>query len=202
AYIVGAARTAVGAFGGSMSKFTAVQLGTMALKGALEKSKVPAEDVEEIYFGNVMGANLGQNPARQVALGAGCDKSKVVGTSVNKVCALGMKAVTLAAQSIRLGEAHVAVAVGAESMSNVPYYIPSARFGAKFGAQKIVDGIEADGLLDAYNQTAMGYAAESTALEFNVSREDQDEFAIASYQKAIDATSAGKFANEIVPVEV
>ncbi|KAJ2845080.1 erg10, acetyl-CoA C-acetyltransferase, partial [Coemansia erecta] len=202
AYIVGAARTAVGAFGGSMSKFTAVQLGSMALKGALEKSKVAAEDVEEIYFGNVMGANLGQNPARQVALSAGCDRNKVVGTTVNKVCASGMKAVTLAAQSIRLGEAHVAVAVGAESMSNVPYYIPSARFGAKFGAQKIVDGIEADGLLDAYNQTAMGYAAESTALEFNVSREEQDEFAVASYQKAIDATAASKFSNEIVPTEV
>ncbi|KAJ1864530.1 erg10, acetyl-CoA C-acetyltransferase [Coemansia sp. RSA 2703] len=202
AYIVGAARTPVGTFGGSMAKFTATQLGSIALKGALEKSKVSAEDVEEIYFGNVMSANLGQNPARQVALGAGCDKNKVVGTTVNKVCASGMKAVTLAAQSIRLGEVHVAVAVGAESMSNVPYYIPSARFGAKFGAQKIVDGLETDGLLDAYNQTAMGYAAESTAAEFTSSREEQDEFAIASYQKAIDATASGKFANEIVATEV
>ncbi|KAJ1888144.1 erg10, acetyl-CoA C-acetyltransferase, partial [Kickxella alabastrina] len=202
AYIVGAARTPIGTFGGAMSKFTAVQLGSLALKGALEKGKVSAGEVEEIYLGNVMGANLGQNPARQVALGAGCDENKIVGTTVNKVCASGMKAVTLAAQSIRLGEVHVAVAVGAESMSNVPYYMPSARFGAKFGAQKIVDGIEADGLIDAYSHTAMGYAAETTATEFNASRDDQDEFAIASYQKAIDATNAGKFVDEIVAAEV
>ncbi|KAJ2685188.1 erg10, acetyl-CoA C-acetyltransferase, partial [Coemansia spiralis] len=202
AYIVGAARTAVGAFGGALSKLSAIQLGSIALKGALGKSTVAAEDVEEIYFGNVMSANLGQNPARQVALGAGCVQDKVVGTTVNKVCASGMKAVALAAQSIRLGDAHVAVAVGAESMSNVPYYIPAARFGAKFGAQKMVDGLENDGLLDAYAQTAMGYAAESTAEEFGVSREDQDAFAIASYQKAVDAAAAGRFADEIVPVEV
>ncbi|KAJ1955606.1 erg10, acetyl-CoA C-acetyltransferase, partial [Dipsacomyces acuminosporus] len=202
AYIVGAARTPVGTFGGSLSKFTAIQLGSLALKGALGKSKIPAEEVEQIYFGNVMSANLGQNPARQVALGAGCLKSKVVGTTVNKVCASGMKAVTLGAQSIRLGEAHVVVAVGSESMSNVPYYIPSARFGSKFGAQKIVDGLENDGLLDAYDKTAMGYAAESTAEEFQVSRAEQDDFAVASYQKTIDATAAGKFDNEIVPVEV
>ncbi|KAJ1734263.1 erg10, acetyl-CoA C-acetyltransferase [Coemansia biformis] len=202
AYIVGAARTAVGAFGGALSKLSAIQLGSLALKGALEKSTVGAADVEEIYFGNVMSANLGQNPARQVALGAGCVQDKVVGTTVNKVCASGMKAVALAAQSIRLGDAHVAVAVGAESMSNVPYYIPAARFGAKFGAQKIVDGLESDGLLDAYAQTAMGYAAEATAEEFGITRDDQDAFAIASYQKAAAAAADGKFADEIVPVEV
>ncbi|KAJ2862104.1 erg10, acetyl-CoA C-acetyltransferase [Coemansia aciculifera] len=202
AYIIGAVRTPVGAFGGALSKLTAVQLGSIALKGALEKSKLPAEEVEEIYFGNVMSANLGQNPARQVALGAGCLSNKVVGTTVNKVCASGMKAVTLAAQSIRLGEVQAAVAVGAESMSNVPYYMPSARFGAKFGAQAVIDGLETDGLLDAYNKTAMGYAAESTADEFGVSRDDQDDFAIASYQKAIDAAAAGKFDDEIVAVEV
>ncbi|KAJ2006392.1 erg10, acetyl-CoA C-acetyltransferase [Coemansia thaxteri] len=202
AYIIGAARTPVGTFGGALAKFTAVQLGSIALKGALEKSRVHAEEVEEIYFGNVLSANLGQNPARQVALGAGCLASKVVGTTVNKVCASGMKAVTLAAQSIRLGEAEVVVAVGAESMSNVPYYLPSARFGAKFGAQKMVDGLENDGLLDAYNQKVMGFAAESTAEEFGVSRKEQDDFAIASYQKAIDATAAGKFDEEIIPVEV
>ncbi|KAJ2242960.1 erg10, acetyl-CoA C-acetyltransferase, partial [Coemansia sp. RSA 455] len=201
AYIIGAVRTPVGAFGGALSKLTAVQLGSIALKGALEKSKLPAEEVEEIYFGNVMSANLGQNPARQVALGAGCLPNKVVGTTVNKVCASGMKAVTLAAQSIRLGEVQAAVAVGAESMSNVPYYMPSARFGAKFGAQSVVDGLENDGLLDAYSKTAMGYAAESTADEFGVSRDDQDDFAIASYQKAIDAAAAGKFDDEIVAVE-
>ncbi|PIA16273.1 acetyl-CoA acetyltransferase [Coemansia reversa NRRL 1564] len=202
AYIVGAARTPVGAFGGALAKLSAIQLGSIALKGALEKSKVAANDVEEIYFGNVMSANLGQNPARQVALGAGCSQEKIVGTTVNKVCASGMKAVLLAAQSIRLGETHVSVAVGAESMSSVPYYIPAARFGAKFGAQKIVDGLENDGLLDAYTQTAMGYAAESTAEEYGVTREDQDAFAVKSYQKAIDAAAAGKFVNEIVPVEV
>ncbi|KAI8320479.1 thiolase [Martensiomyces pterosporus] len=202
AYIVGAVRTPVGTFGGALAKLSAIQLGSLALKGALEKSKIAAEDVEQIYFGNVMSANLGQNPARQVALGAGCLKTKVVGTTVNKVCASGMKAITLGAQSIRLGEADVVVAVGAESMSNVPYYIPSARFGAKFGSQKIVDGVENDGLLDAYDKTAMGYAAESTAAEFEVSRADQDDFAIASYQRAIDATAAGKFDGEIIPVEV
>ncbi|KAJ2797033.1 erg10, acetyl-CoA C-acetyltransferase, partial [Coemansia helicoidea] len=202
AYIVGVARTAVGAFGGALSKLSATQLGSIALRGALEKSTVAAEEVEEIYFGNVMSANLGQNPARQVALGAGCAQDKVVGTTVNKVCASGMKAVALAAQSIRLGDAHVVVAVGAESMSNVPYYIPAARFGAKFGAQKIVDGLENDGLLDAYAQTAMGYAAESTAEEFGVSREDQDAFAIASYEKAAAAAASGRLADEIVPVEV
>lgn len=202
AYIVGSVRTPVGAFGGALAKLSAVQLGTAALKGALERSKIDASEVEEIYLGNVMSANLGQNPARQVALAAGCDQSKVVGTTVNKVCASGMKAVSLAAQSIRLGEAHVVVAVGTESMSNVPYYAPSARFGAKFGAQSFVDGLERDGLVDAYNKTAMGYAAESTAEEFGISREDQDGFAVASYQKAIDAAASGKFANEIVPVEV
>ncbi|KAJ2512582.1 erg10, acetyl-CoA C-acetyltransferase [Coemansia sp. RSA 1939] len=202
AYIVGAARTPVGAFGGALSKLSAIQLGSLALKGALGKSNVSAEDVEEIYFGNVMSANLGQNPARQVAIGAGCAEGTIIGTTVNKVCASGMKAVSLAAQSIRLGEADVAVAVGSESMSNVPYYIPAARFGAKFGAQKIVDGLENDGLLDAYSQTAMGYAAESTAEEHGVSRDSQDEFAIASYQKAIDAAAAGKFDDEIIPIEI
>ncbi|ORX70081.1 acetyl-CoA c-acetyltransferase, cytosolic enzyme [Linderina pennispora] len=202
AFIVGGARTPVGAFGGTLAKLSAVQLGVVALKGALAKSGVAASEVEEIYLGNVMSANLGQNPARQVALGAGCDASKVVGTTVNKVCASGMKAVTLAAQSIRLGDAHVAVAVGAESMSNVPYYMPSARFGGKFGAQSLVDGLETDGLLDAYNHKAMGYAAESTAAEYQATREDQDDFAVASYQKAIEAAATGRFANEIVAVEV
>ncbi|KAJ1759359.1 erg10, acetyl-CoA C-acetyltransferase [Coemansia sp. RSA 518] len=201
AYIVGSARTAVGSFGGALAKLSAVQLGSTALKGALARSKVAADTVDEIYLGNVMSANLGQNPARQVALGAGC-ATTIIGTTVNKVCASGMKAVALAAQSIRLGDAHVVAAVGTESMSNVPYYAPAMRFGAKFGAAALVDGLECDGLRDAYAQTAMGYAAEATAAEFNVTREQQDEFAVASYQKAIDAAAKGRFSDEIVNVEV
>ncbi|KAJ1678046.1 hypothetical protein EV182_004895, partial [Spiromyces aspiralis] len=202
AYIVGIARTPVGSLGGSLASFSATKLGSIALDGALKRSKIPAAEVEEIYLGNVMSANLGQNPARQVALGVGCLENKVLATTINKVCASGMKAIALAAQDIQLGYVDVAVAVGAESMSNVPYYLPTARFGSKFGDQTVVDGLVKDGLTDVYNQKAMGYAAEACAVKHDVTREDQDKFAVSSYERAIAATKSGKFADEIVTVEV
>ncbi|KAJ1914419.1 erg10, acetyl-CoA C-acetyltransferase [Mycoemilia scoparia] len=202
AYIVGTARTPVGSLGGSLASYSATKLGSIALKAALARAKVEPSDVEEIYLGNVMSANLGQNPARQVALGAGCTEEKVVGTTVNKVCASGLKAISLAAQSIKLGENDVVVAVGAESMSNVPYYMPSARFGSKYGNQTLVDGLVRDGLTDAYDEKAMGYAAEACSQKHEVTREQQDEFAISSYRRAIEARDSGKFDNEIVGIEV
>ncbi|PVU97011.1 hypothetical protein BB561_000816 [Smittium simulii] len=202
AYIISAVRTPVGAFSGSLSKLTAVDLGAIALKGALEKANLPAESVEAIFLGNVVSANLGQNPARQVALNAGCDKNKVIATNINKVCASGMKALMLAAQEIKLGESDIVAVVGAESMSNIPYYSPTLRAGAKFGNQSVVDGIVKDGLEDAYNKQLMGYAAEKCAADHNITREQQDQFAISSYTKAIDAAGAGKFNDEIVGVPI
>ncbi|OLY84080.1 Acetyl-CoA acetyltransferase, partial [Smittium mucronatum] len=145
AYIVSYARTPIGAFNGVLASFSATELGSVALKGALERSGIPAGEVESIYFGNVVSSNLGQNPARQVALGAGCDANRVIGTTVNKVCASGTKALILATQEIRLGEADVVAVVGSESMTNTPFYTPSTRFGAKFGNQSLIDGIVRDG---------------------------------------------------------
>ncbi|KAJ1655188.1 erg10, acetyl-CoA C-acetyltransferase [Dispira simplex] len=200
-YIVGAARTPVGGFGSSLAALSAVKLGTIAVGAALEKAGIPASDVQEVYFGNVLSANLGQNPARQVALGAGCGMN-VPSTTVNKVCASGMKAVALAAQSILSGDNDVVVAGGTESMSNVPFYLPKARFGAKYGNFEAVDGVAYDGLTDVYSQQAMGIAAEKCATDYQLSREQQDEYAIQSYTRAQEAQKAGLVAPEIVPVEV
>lgn len=200
-YIVSAVRTPMGSLSGSLSQFTAVQLGSKAIKGALEKASVDPSEVQEVVFGNVLTANLGQNPARQAALGAGIPDT-VVCTTVNKVCASAMKATIVGAQSIILGTNDLVVVGGQESMTNTPYYIPKARSGCKYGNQQIIDGIIQDGLFDIYNNYQMGNAAEATATEYNITREQQDDFAIQSYKRAQEATAKGYFTEEIIPVEI
>jgi acetyl-CoA C-acetyltransferase len=200
-YIVSAVRTPIGSFGGSLSSLTAIELGSAAIKGALEKSGVASTEVNEVFMGNVVSANLGQAPARQAAIGAGIG-TNVPATTVNKVCASGMKAVMLGAQSIMLGINDVVVAGGMESMSNIPYYIPKARYGYKYGNGELVDGLAKDGLWEVYNDFAMGNCADHTAKEKNISREEQDEFAINSYKRSADSWENGLFNDEIVPVEV
>lgn len=200
-YIVAAVRTPIGSFGGVLSGFTAVQLGAKAIKGALEKSGVDAGEVDEVFFGNVISANLGQAPARQAAVEAGIGYN-VPCTTVNKVCSSGMKSVMFGAQSIMLGQGDVIVTGGMESMSNVPFYIPKARFGYKYGNGEIVDGLHKDGLFEVYYKFPMGNCADNTAKEMGITREQQDEYAINSYKRAAAATEAGYFKNEIIPVEV
>lgn len=200
-YIISAARTPIGSFGGKLSGFSATQLGSFAIKGALEKANVDATEVQEVLMGNVVSAGLGQAPARQAALGAGIGNN-VPCTTINKVCASGMKSVMLAAQSIMVGSNDVVVAGGMESMSNIPYYIPKARTGYKYGNGELVDGLVKDGLWEVYNQFPMGNCADNTAKEMNISREAQDEYAISSYKKVAAATADGKFKNEIVPVAI
>ena len=200
-YIVSAVRTPIGSFGGMFAGITATQLGAAAIKGALEKAGLAPENVDEVFFGNVCSANLGQSPARQATLGAGLPNT-VPATTVNKVCASGTKAIMFAAQSIMCGHADVIVAGGMESMSNVPYYIPKARFGYKYGNGELVDGLNKDGLEDVYQKKAMGVYADATAKKYGISREQQDEFAVNSYKKAAEATKSGAFKNEIVPVLV
>ncbi|KAG0341147.1 erg10, acetyl-CoA C-acetyltransferase [Podila horticola] len=200
-YIAAVARTPIGSFNGSLAPFSATELGSLAIKGALKKTDIKPEQIEEVFFGNVLSAGLGQNPARQVALGAGLPQT-TISTTVNKVCASSMKAVMLAAQTIQTGQADIVIAGGAESMTNVPYYLPKMRFGAKYGHQEVIDGVQKDGLTDVYNNYSMGVAAEETAEEHQISREAQDDFAIDSYKRAQDATAAGRFNNEIVPVVI
>ena len=200
-YIASAVRTPIGSFGGKLAGFSATQLGAFAIKGALEKAGVPAKEVQEVYMGNVLSANLGQAPARQAALGAGIDENTPC-TTVNKVCSSGMKSVMLGAQSIMLGINDVVVAGGMESMSNVPFYVPKARFGYKYGHGQLVDGLMHDGLWEVYNEFPMGNCAENTAREMSISREAQDEFAINSYKKVAAATEAGEFKDEIIAVEI
>ncbi|GHE69067.1 MULTISPECIES: acetyl-CoA C-acyltransferase [Roseivirga] len=200
-YIVSAARTPIGSFGGKLAGFSATQLGSIAIKGALEKAGVAASQVQEVFMGNVVSAGLGQAPARQAALGAGIGH-EVPCTTINKVCASGMKSVMLAAQSIMLGQQEVIVAGGMESMSNIPYYIPKARYGYKYGNGELVDGLLKDGLWEVYNGFPMGNCADNTAREMNISREEQDEYAINSYKRAAAATEQGKFKSEIIPVEI
>jgi len=200
-YIISAARTPIGSFGGKLSGFSATQLGSFAIKGALEKANVDATEVQEVLMGNVVSAGLGQAPARQAALGAGIG-TNVPCTTINKVCASGMKSVMLAAQSIMVGANDVVVAGGMESMSNIPYYIPKARTGYKYGNGELVDGLVKDGLWEVYNEFPMGNCADNTAKEMNISREAQDEYAINSYKKVAAATADGKFKNEIVPVAI
>ncbi|GJJ75168.1 acetyl-CoA C-acetyltransferase [Entomortierella parvispora] len=200
-YIAAVARTPLGSFNGALASFSATELGSLVIKGALKKTNIQPEQVEELYFGNVLSAGLGQNPARQVALGAGLPKS-TISTTVNKVCASSMKAVMLAAQAIQTGQADIIIAAGAESMTNVPYYLPKMRFGSKYGHQTALDGVQKDGLTDVYNDYSMGNAAEETAEEHGISREAQDDFAVNSYKRAQAATEGGLFKNEIVPVVV
>ncbi|KAF3938528.1 hypothetical protein ABW19_dt0207492 [Dactylella cylindrospora] len=201
-YIVATSRTPIGGFQGSLGSLSAVTLGSHAIKTAL--AKVPAikpEDVEEVFFGNVLSANVGQNPARQCALGAGLPEG-VVATTVNKVCASGMKAIILGAQTILTGNADIVVAGGTESMSQVPYYSPNLRTGARFGNQTLIDGLLRDGLSDAYDNSHMGLAAEECADDHSFDRAAQDEYAIKSYQKAQAAHKEGLFKGEIAPIEV
>ncbi len=200
-FICSAVRTPIGSFGGVLSGISAPQLGATAIKGALKAANLPAEAVEAVYFGNVCSANLGQAPARQAAVFAGLPKS-VVCTTVNKVCASGMKSIAQAAQDILMGHADVVVAGGMENMSQIPFYLPSARWGAKYGDFAAVDGLAKDGLTDVYGKMAMGVCADRTAQKFNISREAQDAFAIDSYKRAAAATEAGHFKSEIVPVEI
>uniref|UniRef100_UPI0040481F3A acetyl-CoA C-acyltransferase n=2 Tax=Algoriphagus sp. TaxID=1872435 RepID=UPI0040481F3A len=200
-YILAAVRTPLGSFGGKLSGLTAIDLGSIAIKGALEKSGVPVEAVNEVLMGNVLSANLGQAPARQASIGAGIGY-QVPCTTVNKVCASAMKAVMLGAQSIQLGINEVVVAGGMESMSNVPYYIPKARFGYKYGNAELTDGLVRDGLFEVYYKFPMGNCADNTAKEMNISRAEQDAYAIQSYQRSAAAWEAGMFADEIVPVEL
>ncbi|WP_113662331.1 acetyl-CoA C-acyltransferase [Pedobacter nanyangensis] len=198
--IVSAVRTPIGSFGGSLSGFSATQLGGFAIKGALESIGLKPELVQEVYMGNVLSANLGQAPATQAAKYAGLPD--LPATTINKVCASGTKAIMLAAQSIALGQNDIVVAGGMESMSNVPYYLDKARNGYRLGHGQITDGLVKDGLWDVYNDYHMGSAAELCAETCNISREDQDNFAIQSYQRAQQAQSDGKFKDEIVAVEI
>ena len=198
--IVSAVRTPIGSFLGSLSSLTAVDLGVAAIKGALDKIDLDPTLVNEVFMGNVVQAGVGQAPARQAALGAGIPKN-VPCTTVNKVCASGMKAVMFAAQSIALGDNEVVVAGGMESMSQIPHYV-HMRNGQKFGPTTLVDGMQKDGLVDAYDGNAMGVCADACAQEYNFSREDQDAFAIESYKRSAAAWESGKFTDEVVPVEV
>nr|GEV61916.1 acetyl-CoA acetyltransferase, cytosolic 1-like [Tanacetum cinerariifolium] len=199
--IVGVARTPLGGFLGSLSSLPATKLGSIAIESALKRANVDPSLVQEVYFGNVLGANLGQGPARQAALGAGIPNT-VVSTTINKVCASGMKATMLAAQSIQLGINDVVVAGGMESMSNVPKYIADARKGSKFGHDTLVDGMVKDGLWDAFNDFKMGNCGEICADMHELTREQQDDYAIQSFERGIAARDSGAFAWEIVPVEV
>jgi acetyl-CoA C-acetyltransferase len=198
-YIVSAVRTAMGSFGGSLSSISATRLGAVAIKGALDKINLAPTEVQEVLMGCVIQANLGQAPARQAAIYAGLPNT-VVCTTINKVCSSGIKAVTLGAQSIMLGEHDVVVAGGMENMSQAPFYLEQARYGYKFGNGALIDAISKDGLIDVYHNYPMGVAAELCATECNISREDQDAFAIESYTRSANAWKAGKFDAEIVPV--
>lgn len=200
-YIISAVRTPIGSFGGSLASLSAVQLGGAAVKGALEKAKIDPKMIQEVFIGNVISAGLGQAPATQVAASAGLG-FEIPCTIVNKVCASGMKAVMLGAQSIMLGQNDVVVAGGMESMSNIPYYLLKARTGYKFGNGELIDGLQYDGLTDVYNHCAMGVCADNTAKEMNISRQDQDNYAISSYKRSSEAWQGGKFKDEIIAVEI
>jgi acetyl-CoA C-acetyltransferase len=199
-YIVSAARTPIGAMMGSLASVPATDLGATAIKGALDKGNIKAEWIDEVFMGNVLQAGVGQAPARQAALASGLGQN-VPCTTVNKVCASGMKSIMLGAQTILAGDNHIVVVGGMESMSQVPHYL-DGRNGTKFGNITMLDGITKDGLLDVYSKTPMGTCAELCAKEHNITREDQDNFAVDSYKKATEAWKSGKYSNEVVPVSV
>ena len=200
-YIVSAVRTPIGSFGGSLASVSATKLGSVAVKGAIAKIGLDPKHIQEVFFGNVISSGLGQAPATQVAVGAGLGYT-IPTTLVNKVCASGMKAIMLGAQSIMLGHTDVVVAGGMESMSNIPYYLMKARYGYKYGNGELIDGLTHDGLTDIYNHCAMGVCSDNTAKEMNISRQDQDTYAINSYKRSAAAWAAGKFKDEIIPVEI
>jgi acetyl-CoA C-acetyltransferase len=199
--IVSAVRTPIGSFGGSLAEVGATQLGATAVKAAVERAGVAPEAVQEVIMGSVLQANLGQAPARQASKFAGLPDT-VQATTVNKVCASGMKAVVMATQDILLGDAEIIVAGGMENMSRTPFYLEQARYGYRFGNGQLIDGIGKDGLTDVYHQTAMGVSADNTAKEHKITREEQDAFAIESYKRSAAAWAAGKFKDEVVPVTV
>ena len=198
--IVSAVRTPIGSFMGGLSSITAPKLGAAAIKGALEKIQLDPNLVNEVYMGNVVQAGVGQAPARQAAIFAGLS-NEVACTTINKVCASGMKAVMLASQAIQCGDADIVIAGGKENMSLIPHYM-NLRSGTKFGPNTMVDGMQKDGLTDAYDNNAMGVSADLCANEYNISREEQDAFAIQSYKKSSEAWNSGKFNNEVIPVSV
>lgn len=200
-YIVSAVRTPLGAFGGVLAGVSSTKLGAIAIKGALDKIKLDPTLVNEVFMGSVLQANLGQAPARQAAKFAGLPDS-VNCTTINKVCASGMKSISLAVQAIMLGDADIVVAGGMENMSQVPFYLENNRWGAKYGNGTVIDGIAKDGLIDVYGNVPMGNCAELCAKEMNFTREQQDAFAIESYKRSAAAWAAGKFTEEIVPVEI
>lgn len=199
-YIVSAVRTPIGSFGGSLSSLSATQLAAKAIEGAINRVSLDKSLVEEVYLGNVLSANLGQAPATQAAKYAGLPD--IPATTINKVCASGMKAFMLGSQSIALGINDIVVVAGTESMSNVPYYLDKARTGYRLGNGEIIDGLVKDGLWDVYNDYHMGSAAELCASECNISREEQDAYAAESYKRAQKATNEGKFKSEIIPIEI
>lgn len=200
-FIVSIARTPIGSFGGSLAGFSATKLGALAIKAAIAKSGIDLSLVEEVYFGNVVSSNLGQAPSRQAALWGGLSNHTNC-TTINKVCASGMKSIMLASQSIQLGQADIIVAGGMESMSNIPYYLPQARWGLKYGSGELIDGLQKDGLVDIYDNIAMGVCGDETAAQYGISREAQDEYAIQSYKRSTDATREGRFKAEIAPVAI
>jgi acetyl-CoA C-acetyltransferase len=199
--IVSSSRTPIGSFGGALKSFTATQLGGKAIEGAIKKIRLNPSEVDEVIMGVVLQAGLGQAPARQAAIYAGLPSSVVTNT-VNKVCASGMKAIALGVQSIEMGDAEVVIAGGMESMSNVPFYNHAMRWGHKYGSVSVIDGLAHDGLTDHYDQVAMGSFADQCASEYKISREDQDAFAIASYQKSQAAIKSNGFQHEVVPIEI
>ncbi len=200
-YIISAVRTPLGSFGGSLKDITATRLGAIAIRGAIDKAGIDFKSIQDVLMGCVLQANLGQAPARQASMLAGLPDT-VNATTINKVCASGMKAIMYGAQSILLGDADVVIAGGMENMSRVPFYSDSLRWGNKYGNTQLIDGLAKDGLTDVYKDYAMGNAAELCARECNISREDQDAFAIESYKRSQSAVNEGKFTNEIVGVEI
>ena len=200
-FIISALRTPIGSFGGIFSNISAVALGTTAIKATLQQAGIDPQLVDEVFMGNVVSANLGQAPARQAALAAGIPNS-VPCTTVNKVCSSGLKSVMFGAQSIQLGQAEIIVAGGMENMTQIPFYIPRARFGYKYGTATLVDGLEKDGLQDVYDQCAMGNFADQTAQRYKISREAQDQYAARSYMRSKETTESKIFLREIAPVSV
>ena len=199
--IVSAVRTPMGSFGGSLSTVSATKLGSVAIKGAIDKVGLSPEDIQEVFMGNVLQANLGQAPARQAAMFAGLSKD-VPCTTINKVCSSGMKSIMIATQTIKAGDNDIVVAGGMENMSSVPHYFAKGRLGQKLGDMKLLDGMVKDGLTDVYNKVHMGNCAEICAKEMNISREEQDSFAVESYNRSKKSWEDGKFSEEIVPVLV
>ena len=199
--IVSAVRTPMGSFGGSLSSVSATKLGATAIKGAIEKAGIEASVIDEVFMGNVLQANLGQAPARQAAMFAGISQN-VPCTTINKVCSSGMKSIMIAAQSIKCGDNDIVIAGGMENMSSVPHYFDKGRTGQKLGDMKLIDGLVKDGLTDVYNRVHMGVCAEKCATEMNFTREEQDAFAIESYNRSTNSWATGKFTDEVVSVEV